>query len=82
MSHNVYNDDSENLSTKLPNYLLKLEKRDTALGKIREEIIPCTCLTTAIKIVKEEKCICTLYETLSSKGKHAEYLCDMSYGVC
>lgn len=82
MSHNVYSEESEKLSIKLPNYLIKIEKIETPLKKIREEIIPCSCLTTAIKIATEEKRICTLYETLTTKNRTANYLCDISVGVC
>lgn len=82
MSHNVYTEDNENLLRKLPNYLIKIDKHSNTLGGVTEEIIPCDNLTTAIRIAREEKLICTLYETITSKGRSAEYMIDLSYGVC
>lgn len=71
LSHNVYNDDSQKFSAKCCNYLI-------FNGKL---VTPCNNLTTAINIAKEEKCICTIFESISSKGRFWQYMCDISKGA-
>lgn len=75
MSHNVYCEDYEFTSTQLAKYLILTENEK------RTEIIPCTCLTTAIEIASNENALCRLFERRGSMGKHWTYICDISKGV-
>lgn len=71
MSHNVYIDDSKEISTKCCNYLIFNGKLAT----------PANNLTTAINIAQNEKRLCTVFESISSKGRFWKYFCDISYNV-
>ena len=75
LSHNIYSEDSEITSTLFAKYLILVE------NERRTEIIPCTCLTTAIEIASNEKSLCRLFERIGSMGKHWSYKCDISKGV-
>ena len=75
LSHNIYSDDYEITSTNFCKYLILIE------NEYRTEIIPCTCLSTAIEIASNEKSLCRLFERRGSMGKQWTYLCDVSRGV-
>ena len=75
MSHNIYYEEAEVASTSFNKYLILIENENIT------EIIPCTCLTTAIEIASNYKSLCRLFERKGSMGKHWSYLCDVSRGV-
>lgn len=78
MSHNIYNDElekSEDNSTKYCNYLIYCGINEN------EEIIPCSCLETVLKIATIEKQICRVFKRTGSLGKKWDYMCDISVGV-
>ena len=75
MSHNICSDEYEITSTSFNKYLILIE------NERRTEIIPCTCLSTAIEIASNEMSLCRLFERKGSMGKQWTYLCDVSRGV-
>lgn len=75
------NKKDEETLTKLPNYLILIDKRDDINEDVFQLMVPCTCLTKAIEFARSQKCFCTLYESITSKGTTAQYLCDISCGV-
>lgn len=75
LSHNICSEDNEITSTCFCKYLILTE------NEYRTEIIPCTCLTSAIEIAKSEKSLCRIFERRGSMGKQWTYLCDVSRGV-
>lgn len=75
LSHNIYCEEDEIASTSFNKYLILIENERTT------EIVPCTCLTTAIKIAENSYSLCRLFERKGSMGKQWKYLCDISKGV-
>lgn len=75
MSHNVYCEDLKSKLTNMCKYLVLVE------NELHQEVIPCTCLTDAIKFAENENSICRIYERLGSMSKTWTYLCDVSKGV-
>lgn len=45
------------------------------------EITPCNNLTTCINIAKNTKSLCTIFESISTKGHYWQYMCDISHEV-
>ena len=75
LSHNICYEENETASTCFNKYLILIENENIT------EIIPCTCLSTAIEIASNYKSLCRIFQRRGSMGKQWTYLCDVSRGV-
>lgn len=71
LSHNIYSEDNQSTLNKCSNYLLLIGNRAIIVNNI----------TSAIEEASKHKIVVSIFESLSTKGKFYNYLCDVSKGV-
>lgn len=71
LSHNVYYENSENNSNKLPTYLIFNGN----------QIFQASCITDAIKMCAAENKLCSVFEKVGCNGKYWQHLIDCSKDI-